>query len=422
MSTTCQAATDVGRRREHNEDAYLADPGLQLYVVADGMGGHASGEVASGLAAQAFRDFVDERRDLVMGFRDGSPEIAGWMLRRLLEDALHGACREVYRKAQEEPEMRGMGTTLVALLVAGERAFVCHVGDSRAYLVRGGTTVLLTRDHSVLNELVMRGDISEEAAAKDLAGLRHALSRAVGVCEDVEVDTMDFEVLPGDLFLLASDGLTQYLRPDELSPFADAPLDEVPGALVSLANDRGGSDNITAVCVRVDVDSLDPAGDVMRGRDFETKISTFRSLPLFQHLQYGELIRVLSATDVATVPAGEVILREGEEGDAMYVVLSGHVVLEKSGEKIADFGRGAHFGEVSLIDKAPRSATATVTEEARLLRLRREHLYSLVKRDPEIAVKLLWSFAETLGDRLRTTTDAFADLRALMGGSVVEGV
>lgn len=422
MSTTFQAATDVGRRREHNEDAYLADPGLQLYVVADGMGGHASGEVASGLAAQAFRDFADERRDLVMGFRDGSPEIEPWMVRRLLEDSLHGACREVYRKAQEAPEMRGMGTTLVALLVAGERAFVCHVGDSRAYLVRGGKTVLLTRDHSVLNELVMRGDISEEAAAKDLMGLRHALSRAVGVCEDVEVDTMDFEVLPGDLFLLASDGLTQYLRPDELTPFAEAPLDEIPGALVALANDRGGSDNITAICVRVDVDSLDPAGDVIRSRDFETKISTFQSLPLFQHLQYGELIRVLSATDVATVPAGEVILREGEEGDAMYVVLCGRIVLEKAGEKIAEFGRGAHFGEVSLIDKAPRSATATVTEEARLLRLRREHLYSLVKRDPEIAVKLLWSFAETLGDRLRTTTDAFADLRALMGGGVVEGV
>src|SRR5687768_1820789 len=368
MGTSCHAATDVGRRRDHNEDAYLVDSPLQLYVVADGMGGHACGEVASGVASQAFRDFVDERSELILGFRDGSPSIPASMVRRLLEDAVHAACREVYKKAEQSPEMRGMGTTIVGLLVAGERGFVAHVGDSRAYLVRAHSCIQLTRDHSVLNELVQRGEITEETAATDYAGLRHALSRAVGVCEDVEVDSMDFEVLPGDLYLLASDGLTQYLKNEELATFAEAGIEEIPGALVSLANDRGGSDNITVIAVRADPDPADPKADEIRSREFETKLLAFRTLPLFRHLEYDELIRVLSATDVASVQKGEIVLKEGEAGDAMYVVLSGKVKLEKAGESIAEFAKGAHFGEVSLIDKAPRSATATVVEEARLLR------------------------------------------------------
>src|SRR5258706_5437568 len=113
MGTSCHAATDVGRRRDHNEDAYLVDTPLQLFVVADGMGGHACGEIASGVASQAFRDFVDERSELVLGFRDGSPSIPASIVRKLLEDAVHAACREVYHKAEQSPDMRGMGTTIV---------------------------------------------------------------------------------------------------------------------------------------------------------------------------------------------------------------------------------------------------------------------------------------------------------------------
>ena len=105
---------------------------------------------------------------------------------------------------------------------------------------------------------------------------------------------------------------------------------------------------------------------------------------------------------------GETILREGEEGDAMYVVLSGRVGLSKVGERVAEFHAGSHFGEVSLVERAPRSATATVLEDARLLRLKREHLYALVQREPELAVKLLWSFADTLGERLGTAPEAAA--------------
>lgn len=420
MGTRCHYATDVGRKRNHNEDAYLVDESLQLYVVADGMGGHACGEVASGLAVQAFRDFMQERCEVVWGFRDASPSVPIWMVRRLLEDALHAACREVYRKAQEVPEMRGMGTTLVALLVAGERGFAVHVGDSRAYLVRGGSAVPLTRDHSVLNDLVRSGEITEEKAATDFANYRHSLSRAVGVCEDVEVDSTDFEILPGDFFLLASDGLTHYVKDPELAPLVDSVEDDLAAALVALANDRGGQDNITAITVRVDADLLDEESEATRIREFGAKIQAFKTLPLFRHLQYEEMIRVLATTDVVAMKAGDVVQREGEDGDAMFVVLGGRVALDKAGERVAEFTAGAHFGEVSLIDRAPRSMSATVLEDARLLRLKRESLYALVKREPEIAVKLLWSFAETLGERMKGTNDAYADFQALVGGTTFD--
>ena len=420
MGTRCHYATDVGRKRAHNEDAYLVDESLQLYVVADGMGGHACGEIASGLAVQAFRDFMQERCEVVWGFRDGSPSVPLWMVRRLLEDAVHTACREVYCKAQEVPEMRGMGTTLVALLVAGERGFAVHVGDSRAYLVRDGAAVALTRDHSVLNDLVRSGEITEEKAQTEYASYRHSLSRAVGVCEDVEVDSMDFEILPGDLFLLASDGLTHYVKDPEIAPLVAAVKGDLAATLVALANERGGQDNITAITVRIDADELDEGIEAVRIREFGAKIQAFRSLPLFRHLAYEELIRVMATTDVVAMKAGDVVQREGEDGDAMYVVLGGRVALDKAGARIAEFSAGSHFGEVSLIDRAPRSASATVIEDARLLRLKREHLYALVKREPEIAVKLLWSFAETLGERMKGTTDAYADFQALVGGTAFD--
>jgi PPM family protein phosphatase len=416
MATICRSASDVGRRRDHNEDAYLVDEALQLYVVCDGMGGHACGEIASGIATQAFRDYVEERSDIVWGFRDGSPSVATWMVRRLLEDAVHAACREVWRKAQDNPAMRGMGTTIVGLVVAGDRTFVVNVGDSRAYLVRDGIAVQLTRDHSVLNELLRRGEITEESANTTYAQFTHALARAVGVCEDVEVDSSDVETVVGDAFVLASDGLTGYLKPGELPSLVGAVDDDLATALVALANDRGGEDNITAIVVRHVPDPTDPTADEQRARDFATKIAAFRALPLFRRLEYAELIRVLATSDVTTLPAGEVVLREGEEGDAMYVVLEGRVGLDKAGVRIAEFAHGAHFGEVSLVDRAPRSATATVLEQARLLRLRREQLDALVQRDPEIAVKLLWSFAETLGERLRSTTDGLAEARAAAAG------
>lgn len=352
---------------------------------------------------------------MVWGFRDGSPSVPIWMVRRLLEDAVHAACREVYRKAQEVSEMRGMGTTIVALLVAGDRGFAVHVGDSRAYLVREGCAFALTRDHSVLNDLVRSGEITQQKAQTEYANYRHSLSRAVGVCEDVEVDSTDFEILPGDLFLLCSDGLTHYLKDGEIGPLAAEVRGDLAAAFVSIANERGGQDNITSIVVRVDADEAEEASEATRAREFAAKIRAFQTMPLFRHLAYEELIRVLAATDVVGVRAGEPVQREPEDGDALFVVLSGRVTIDTGGERVDEYAAGTHFGEVSLVDRGPRTSSAVAVEDARLMRLRRESLYALVKREPEIAVKLLWSFSEAPAGR--DAADASGGFQTVAGKS-----
>jgi serine/threonine protein phosphatase PrpC len=422
MGPTCHFATDVGRRRAHNEDAYLVDDSLRLYVVADGMGGHACGEIASGLAVHSFRDYVEERREVVLGYCDASPSVPIAMVRRLLEDALHAACRAVYGKAQENPDMRGMGTTLVAMLVTGDRGFVVHVGDSRAYLVRDGRAVRLTRDHSVLNELVASGEITAEIANTTYAGYRHSLSRAVGVCEDVEVDSMDFEILPDDVLLLASDGLTQYVDDEELPTLVRPGPGDLAAKLVALANDRGGNDNITTIALRLASASLATEDEVKRRKEFAAKISAIRSMTLFRQLDYAELMRLLAATEMVAARTGDVIAREGQAANSMYVVLSGRVAIERGGRKIGESGAGTHFGDVSLMSRAPRATTATAVSETRLLRLRRDHMFALARREPEIAVKLLLGFAEAAAQRGQDTTQAIGEFRALVAGGTVDAI
>lgn len=410
LTATAWAKTDVGQIREHNEDAFAVDRDLQMFLVADGMGGHACGEVASALAAKTFGEKVVEGREVIEKINAGDASVGPDTITSLLERAMLTACRTVFETAQKDPSKRGMGTTCSALLIAGDRGYVAHVGDSRIYLVRDGRGVQLTRDHSVLNELVESGSIDPEAAkSPEFAGYRNALARAVGVCAEVEVDTFQLEILPGDAFVIGSDGLFHYAQQDELPGAVAMGGDECTTHLVALANERGGHDNITAVYVQVQ--SAEGAGEATLARtaEFTRKVNAFRRIPLFRHLDYKQLIRVLSATQVEPYSKGDTILEEGEEGDALYVVLAGKVRLEKGGVPLTVIGPGSHFGELSLIDRSPRSATANVVTDARLLCLRRESLHELVRKEPRIAVKLLWSVAEVFAARLRRTTAALTD-------------
>jgi len=208
MELSFWAATDVGKKREHNEDNFLVDKKLSLFVVADGMGGHASGEVASNVAVHEFRNAVESGREVIERYAKGDAEVRPQEVLTLLEHAVQAAGNAVYQKGVAEPEKRGMGTTTSALLIAGDRGFIAHVGDSRIYMIRQGQVVQLTEDHSLLNELVRRGKITKEGFEDSpYAQFKNAVTRAVGVYETVQPDTIDFDVLPGDRFLLCSDGL-----------------------------------------------------------------------------------------------------------------------------------------------------------------------------------------------------------------------
>jgi len=225
------AATDPGRRRRQNEDAYVCEP--PLFAVADGIGGAQAGELASRLAAAAVRDDAGA---------DGDDP------RRRVDALVQEANRRVYERQTQDTSASGMGTTVTVALVEGDHVWIGHVGDSRAYLIRDGKFEQLTEDHSLVAELVRSGKLSPEEAEGHPQ--RSVVTRALGTDPDVDVDTLEVEAKPGDLFLLCSDGLTTMVDDKTILAEIDRNRDDLRAAakaLVRAANRSGGEDNITVV-------------------------------------------------------------------------------------------------------------------------------------------------------------------------------
>jgi serine/threonine protein phosphatase PrpC len=411
MELSFWAATDVGRKREHNEDNFLIDKKLSLFAVADGMGGHASGEIASQIAVTDFRNAVEARKDLLDAYARHEEGVTTQDILAALENAAQQAGVAIFERGQRESEKRGMGTTLSALLLLGERAFIAHVGDSRVYMVRQNQTVQLTEDHSLVNELIRHGKVTRESlATSPYASYKNAVTRALGVYETTQIDTIDLEVLPGDQFLICSDGLHGYLKDNDVTSFLSADhVTTIPQKLVDHANKGGGHDNITAVILRVQTDTTD-VGQT-RAQELNRKVEVLRQMPLFRHLTYKEILRVLSVTQVVDFNAGDEILREGEPGDDLFILLKGKVRLHKDGAFVTHLGPGAHLGEMALIDKRPRSLSASAEDRTRALVLRRREFNEIIRNEQRLSVKLLWSFVQVLAQRLRKTTADLTGVR-----------
>ncbi|HEY4122334.1 MAG TPA: Stp1/IreP family PP2C-type Ser/Thr phosphatase [Byssovorax sp.] len=395
------AATDVGRLRDHNEDNYLIDKKLSLFVVADGMGGHAAGEVASALAVRIIDEELKKEREKIEAegqamSRTGSREVLS-----ILEQAVQRACARIHEEAKADASKRGMGTTLSALLIAGSHGFIAHVGDSRIYLLRDGRIQQVTEDHTVYNELIKRGKLTKDQIEK--VAQKNAITRAVGVYERVEVDTLTIEVLPGDQFLLASDGLHGYIaHTAELEPYFDEEDGQTAAnGLIELANKKGGKDNITAVLVRL---GEGDDKDSMRAKRLALKRDVLLKMPLFSRLQERELLRIMQVADVIAYEPGDVVVREGERGDELFIVLSGGVEVMRGEAVLTAVGAGEHFGEMALIRAMPRSATVRAIESSELISLRRGDFFEILRKEHELAVKLLWQFLGVLADRLDQTS------------------
>ncbi|HEX4544933.1 MAG TPA: Stp1/IreP family PP2C-type Ser/Thr phosphatase [Candidatus Acidoferrum sp.] len=247
--------TDVGRVRANNEDCFQIVAPLGLFVLSDGMGGEAHGEIASALAVETVvKHCLDVKTN-------PAARVVGtvqpkWSARtKRLSTAVHLANKIIFRSAEEHPDQHGMGATLTAAWIDGEKLSIAHVGDSRAYLLRGGDLLQLTRDHSLVAEQVRRGILT--AVEAEESDMQSVLLRALGAHPELEVETEEHVLFPRDVLLLCSDGLTRMVTDPEIAGTLQAETDPVKAAekLIELANDRGGSDNITVIVVRLYQDS-----------------------------------------------------------------------------------------------------------------------------------------------------------------------
>jgi len=251
MKIAYQALSDVGKKRKGNEDSVFVNPEQNLFVVADGMGGHAAGEVASKVAVEAINEFVcltggDEDITWPFGLEDGLSFDGN-----RLKSAIQYANRKVLDATRERKEYLGMATTVVAALVDGDAANLAHVGDSRVYLVRDGALTQLTSDHSWVNEQLESGIISADQARSH--PLRNVVTRALGGRPELIVDLQEHKARPGDVLLLCSDGLTSMVPDEDIVRIVDEArgnVEQAAQALVEEANERGGEDNITVLLLK----------------------------------------------------------------------------------------------------------------------------------------------------------------------------
>lgn len=252
MQIKAFGATHVGRQRQHNEDSFLVSDDAKLFLVADGMGGHAAGEIASKIAVDSISEFILHTKEDDGTWPHAYDEHYSRATNRLMA-AVRLANTRVLEAMRKDARLRGMGTTVVACLADDERISVAHVGDSRAYLVRGNKLSRITNDHSWVFEQVQAGMLTEAEAEKH--PLRNVITRALGGALQVSPDAAEIDAQPGDVYLLCSDGLTGMVPEEEILRVVTVNLSDIEKAcqeLIDAANEHGGLDNITAVLVRTE--------------------------------------------------------------------------------------------------------------------------------------------------------------------------
>jgi serine/threonine protein phosphatase PrpC len=391
MKTRAVGLSDVGRKRDRNEDAMLVDEELGVYAVADGMGGHAAGHVASRRALDVVHQALKAQAKVIADVAAGTAE--PYKLLMLAEKAVGDTCQAVYRLAKQNPEYSGMGCTLTLLVVANRRGVVAHVGDTRLYLFRDGDVDQLSTDHTLTHELKQRG---MPTAARQY---EHVLTRSIGQQELVQVDTLAFDVQADDILLICSDGLHDHLQgPADLSRFlAGREPESISRKLVDYANERGGDDNITAVTVRVEASDAEQEEALELSSSARQRISALRQVDLFKNLPFSELFRILSASSVKKLAAKETVVRAGDICDQLFIVTKGNFELQPEiGDFTLTLKPGDHMGDTMLLVKRACRATMVAKADGEVLVLGGEEFRDLAAQRPWVGMTMMMRLARAL--------------------------
>jgi serine/threonine protein phosphatase PrpC len=375
-------ATDVGRVRKHNEDAHLIDTEKQIFIVADGMGGHAAGEVASATAVKHVHETwtnVSLQRRIEAYTHKGDAKARRELLKAVREGVVN-AHLDILHQAEADEEKRGMGTTFTGFIVAGGEAVFAHAGDSRAYLIRDGHAMQLSEDHTVLSRLRAAGMGPKKGAQKRWKGV---LTNALGIGDATRVATFLVPLYTGDRILLCSDGVYEYFDAVEIATMVtEQPSPALAvNSIVESAVAAGGHDNATALLVKVVEAGLTTIPAEQRDRDS----AAIEKCALFSVLSPQERLRALRIT------IGREIKPERELPQFALNTRVAYVILD--GEVLQPGRRAMRAGDIvypeALIDGAPdREEFAETRTNARLLTIRRDDFLELCDEETDIGVKL----------------------------------
>lgn len=401
MKIIAKGFSVAGPVREVNEDTLLLHDENQIFLVADGMGGHVGGAQASKLGADTTVQILEQ------SFEDSdSPQrnedIEKW--EKYVKDAISGASQAIFKLAADDPALRGMGTTVTSIIQRDGIGIVGHVGDSRLYLYRSGVLYQLTNDHTIVNEMLEAGDLSPSQVEGH--PFANVLTKAVGVLETVSADTFVFELVVGDKLLLCSDGFYgSFANADEMYAFV---VDHINEDIIEQAEKRvtthNAQDNVTLALLEVVPEEATVEADTQRSQEVILKVEVLQDVNLFRGLEVKEIVSVVQASTVRRIPAGEIVVSEGESSTGLlYVILDGEMQVGKGGGPLALLSKGNHFGEISILLEAPRSATVKAVTDATLLEIPKSAIDHLLSSSPRAGVQFLLAMSREFADRLAET-------------------
>lgn len=395
MRLVAYGQSHIGQR-DNNEDTLLIDPDLNLFMVADGVGGGAAGEIASGMATALIRGQVSEiLTDLQRRGIGNEAKVRDGVM-AVLRPAFDDASEQIFQRGQRELVCRGMATTTTALQVTGSTGIIGHVGDSRVYMIRGDQIYQITEDHTLFQQLLNRGGLNEDEARK--FPHRNVLSRSVGIRPKVEIDLLLVDVVSGDKFVICTDGVTDVLQPSEvLSVVTALPPKEAVARLIERTIEESGHDNASLVLIEA-------SGDVPDAHKLRTeqKVDLLNNVFLFKDLSFQETIRVLRVVREFAAEDGDVLIREGDMGDELFILVEGAAVVTQGTVYLTTIESGNHFGELGLIGDGVRTATVVAEGKCTLLAISRRDFFDLVNSDHNLAVRLMWGFLQNLAGRAKS--------------------
>jgi serine/threonine protein phosphatase PrpC len=409
LTSRSTAATHPGLKRAHNADALWVDDERGLYAVADGSS-EAGGVHAARILLFILHKHAEALAKAARGARAAAdPAAARRAVFDQLTEVLQAANADIFGFGKDHPEMPGTTTTATVLLIDGRGVYLAHLGDARAYILRGGNLRQFSQDHTMAAELVRMGRLKPE----EVPGFRYrsVVAKVLGERAPCRPDLAYIDLLPGDKLLLCTDGLSDRVDDKALNAAMMSAESATAEALIDLALKAGGGDNVTAVTMGIESAAGTPVKAVETASPTSDSLDLLGKLTFCKHLGRDELLKVHRYLHEVQLSAGQVVFRQGEAGQDLFLLLSGECAVEVDGQALSRVGPGGHFGEIALVSGQPRSATVVARVPTVLMRLTRDDFYDLSQRDQAVAVKMLWNFSQQLATRVTALSHEVAGSR-----------